>query len=253
LKYAHTISKHQSLVGEMLVDGRIAFTGIQRSLLSRSGLLSGSGWASWDDSRLTSRKATGANGSGTVSPLGLSLNWLKKVIEGEVKPWVWLHGVQYGIGKTHAARILGVHWIAATSKAALFVPWGTYLEDKKESWSDDSLVLAASLSEMNAVPFLVLDDLCGGTSFSSTWALGQLFILLSERENKPTVFTSNYSIAKFCSVLPKGKVSDRVAHSDILGKVLDRLGKGPGGSFMTDLKFASATGSMRQKEIRSGS
>jgi len=243
MKYTYTLAKQEAIVGHLLEDHRIKFTGVQRSLLNQSGLLQGNGWSSWDDSRLVSRTYKGA----AITPLGTALSWLKHSVDHTHKPWVWLYGKQYGVGKTHAAQILGVHWIAATSKPALFVSWGTFLEAKKESWNSDT-ILEADLSAMTEIPFLIMDDLCGGPSFSSTWALGQLFIVLKEREHRTTVFTSNYSIDQFRQSLRGGKVKDRVTHADVLGKVLSRLGKGPGGSFATEIKFESKVGDMRQKE-----
>ena len=249
MKHPRTILKQQEVVGHLLnEDGRIKFTGYQRTLLQQSGLLQGTGWAGWDDGRLTA----GISKQGeAISPLGAALGWLKWRVDRTHKPWLWLYGKQFGVGKTLAAQILGVHWIAATAKPVLFVSWGAYLETKKDSWSNDDATITTDLSRMVEAPFLIIDDLCGGPSFSSTWALGQLFVVLDQRVHKATVFTSNYSIDQFRQSLRGGKVKDRITHADVLGKVSSRLGRGPGGSFANEIKFESKAGDMRQKEFAS--
>ena len=241
MKLDSTLRLRQRLCGDLLRKDKLQFTSLALYEVQASGLLEDRSmtWAAWDDSRYRKR--------GDKTVLGHSLNWLRHRAEDtrKARPWLWLYSQKYGVGKTHLAAMLSVHWIAVTETPAKLISWSRFLQSTRDSFGSD-VKPAVYLEELIEIPFLVLDDLACGRSWSSQWATEQLESLIDGRKSRNTVITANYEPESFIRALRNADNTRNWSRTDVINKLIDRLGRGRGGSVAV-MDMLPSTGSYRQE------
>jgi hypothetical protein len=250
MKQRLTLMAFKNLMeGCLTEDNRVIWTSLGMMAAMRSGApILEMTWDAWDESpeRITCRKLT--DGS-LASPLMMALVWLNAYLDDtrHVKPWLWIYGKQYGVGKTHIATILTALWAATTDRECRMQSWGRWIESRKESFNKKTVSADSEIMPLVESPFLVLDDVTGSSSFASTYALGQLEILFDCRTT-PTVITANYAPEAYMKLLRQNKPSyGKQAYFDLWGKLNDRLGQGKGGRLHAVVNVSSPSGSYRQE------
>jgi len=256
-KLSTTIELREMWVGDQLTEeGRIAFTARALSLVHRGHLVNGMGWEDWDDTRLSGFMSPSGQ---RYSPLGYTIQFLLSSLAERKKRWLYLWG-EKGIGKTHLATIAGVLWTARTQRGAYLANWADWISQMQRRIGLETShqpippeLADAHIQTLVQTPFLVLDDVSTGHTVTTLWAMDQLYVLLNSRIGKPTVITSNVSVATYARQLIHQATSGRVNGSrevflDIAEKVADRLGTGPGGYIARELQLRSPHGSHRQGE-----
>lgn len=114
--------------------------------------------------------------------------------------WLYLYG-GYGSGKSHLAAAIAKLRIDM-GETVIYRSVPGFLDDLRggfESGKARSIFEAAIACDM-----LILDDI--GAEHTTRWAEERLFLLLNERQDKPTVLTSNISPDDL-----KGRLASRVA------------------------------------------
>ena len=113
-----------------------------------------------------------------------------------------------GSGKTHLAvsilkemirnNLVGKEWSSeAKIKGAYFITTPELLLEIRQSFQDSADTNESEMIEYYAtMPFLILDDL--GAEKVSEWAVTTLYLIIDRRnrEEKPTIFTTNLSLVE---------------------------------------------------------
>lgn len=184
------------------------------------------------------------------TPGALAFDWLAGV-RREIQKWAYWAGDK-GLGKTHLASVLAQHWTVATGKSALVIQWADFLNKIQETFAYSSArdrpeyLRDVSLQRAIASPFLVVDDVTVGHSVTTPWALEKLWTLCDKRIKRPTIFTSNLTISAWERELGTLAAQKR-GLVDVVEKIVDRFGSGPGGNVGSFIAFVSKEGSMRKR------
>lgn len=121
--------------------------------------------------------------------------------------WLVLHGA-YGAGKSHLAAAIA-HQGVASGLSTRYRSLPGLFDALKSGFEDDTT--AAIFNDVIGCDLLILDDLFD-SDLRTDWRKSRLFRLFNERENRPTVITSNR------------RIDDLVPPTDVdAGRLLSRV------------------------------
>ena len=128
-------------------------------------------------------------------------DWGKNVGTAAQRSWLWLHGPR-GTGKSSIAALV-VRDAIPRGIGCMLVDWGELLRRIKATYNDKEA--ANPIDGAIAVDLLVLDDV--GKDQPTEHAAQVLFEIVNgrEREGRPTMGTSNYSVKDACLRYGKDK------------------------------------------------
>jgi energy-coupling factor transporter ATP-binding protein EcfA2 len=174
-------------------------------------------------------------------------------------PWLVLHG-EKGVGKSHLANILALLFMAKSGRPARSICWSPWIKEQhrriERSKAGHELDEGGDVTALFHVPFLVLDDISTGQVGASAWALELLFTVLQERQDKLTVFTTNIGLSdrrnqpsrfrKMLTDQAERLNGSKATYLDLVEKICDRFGMGPGRRVKRYVKLIGRVGSYRQ-------
>lgn len=166
-----------------------------------------------------------------------AIQFIKATLDGE-NPHMILSGAP-GRGKSHLAMatLRSILEMSKYTKNGLFCHYATFLDKQKESFDqpDKKLFVSKVKAEMSECDILVLDDL--GVDLGSiekpkeatSWNMETLNLILEARQNKPTIFTTNFDEGKIrgCygernySRMFKGSKGYRIEFNNVTDKRLE--------------------------------
>lgn len=194
--------------------------------LSKGGFFEGCyGWDTWDDTFNSPAVTTpgGERQSLAHTMFGWAYNLPDLVRRG--KAVRMLYGPN-GMGKTHIAKLTGIYaTVAHDFRGPLFCNWSAFLARARGAGG------SADLRPLMDARLLVLDDVF--KERTTIWALEQLYPVIDARWGKPTIVTTNVSVAKWEAKLfangsdRRGEDKERIR--DYARAIADRLATGRGG------------------------
>lgn len=147
--------------------------------------------------------------------------FIKTTLDGD-NPHMILSGAP-GRGKSHLAMatLRSILEMSKYTKKGLFCHYATFLDKLKESFDqyDKKLEISKIKAEISKCDILVLDDI--GVDLGSidrpkeatSWNMETLNLILEARQNKPTIFTTNFDEGKIRNAYGERNYSRMFKHS----------------------------------------
>lgn len=194
-------------------------------------------WENWDDNFNLPVK----NGSDrTVAQVGF--DWLRSLPD-HGKRIIWFKG-ETGMGKTHLACSLAVFYSVVEEKTLAYCNLADKLGKIRDGFGNNANAEHFGIEQSAGI--LVIDDI--GTERNTLWVLEMMYRLIESRRGRPTIITSNFTVAEYCRRLYKSsrKDDDPIAIKMAATKIDDRLKQGKGGLLVAEVMFSSKIGSYRR-------